>query len=110
MSGLKKDVYAKIEDIRNDMAELHRLLKKYPDTFYDRLNKIDNQVDDFRDYFIKQVQEGLIEDDNYEPLPDAERIAEYVKQSIPESRQHDVMCWLIRSYPPQGTFVGGFKI
>lgn len=110
MSSLKKDVYAEIEDIRNDMAELHRLLKKYPDTFYDRLNKIDNQVDDFRDYFIKQVQEGLIEDDNYEPLPESERIAEYVKQSIPESRQRDVLSWLISSYPPKGTFTGGFKI
>ncbi|MCK4983438.1 MAG: hypothetical protein KAS17_10975 [Victivallaceae bacterium] len=110
MSGLSKDVYAKIEVLREDMAELHRLLKKYPDTFYEHLNVIDNKIDDFREYFIDCKRKGLVEDDNYEPLPDAERIAEYVKQSIPESRQYDVLSWLISSYPPKGTFIGGFKI
>ncbi|MDD5727268.1 MAG: hypothetical protein PHV59_01770 [Victivallales bacterium] len=110
MTDLEENVYAKMEDIRTNLAELHYLLKEYHRTFFSWLNVIDNQIDDFRKYFTKCSRKGLIKHDDREPLPDAERIAAYIRESIPKSRQFDVLLWLASSYPPKGTFSGGFKL
>lgn len=96
-------VLDKIEDLRAEMVELHCLLKEYPDTFFERLNTIDNLIRKFRNYFVECLSKGLVKS-NPKPLPDAEKIAEFIKENIPESRQFDVLLWLTSEFPPKGTF------
>ena len=96
-------VLDKIEDLRAEMVELHCLLKEYPDKFFERLNTIDNLIRKFRNYFSKCCSEGLVKS-SPKPLPDAEKIAKFVKENIPESRQFDVLLWLASEFPSKGTF------
>lgn len=104
MANLEMKVLDKIEDLRAEMVELHCLLKEYPDTFYKRLNIIDNKIYEFKKYFTKCLIKGLIKNYNPKPLPNTEKIAKFVKESIPESRQFDVLLWLSNAFPPKGTF------
>jgi hypothetical protein len=104
MVSLRMKVLDKIEDLRAEMVELHCLLKKYPDTFFERLNTIDKLIYEFRNYFAKCIKEGLVKNETPKPLPDAEKITKFVKERIPESRQFDVLLWLSSAFPPKGTF------
>ncbi len=103
VESFRLKVLDKIEDLRAEIIELHCLLKEYPETFFERLNTIDNLIRKFRNYFTKCLREGLIKS-KPKPLPDAEKIAKFVKENIPESRQFDVLLWLSSEFPPKGTF------
>lgn len=92
-----------IERLREDMTELHEVLKDHHSVFYPKLNEIDRKIDGFRHYYDDQKRKGLTLEKPPEPL-EHDRIANYLLKTVPENRLGDVMDALLATYPPRGTF------